>query len=220
MMRSHKIVVSLALAILTIVVVISGCGPKANSANANAANNPLDPALVDAHMVANAPGYHANQYGSLAFNFVLDILMIVSGFGLLQYKKWARTMAIAYAVLSLIFKVATLAYQTLVFIPAMTSFYEQALLKGGQAPPGFAIGLKASPYLGVCSIVLFAAYPIVVLSILMSKTGKAAFDYVPSRDDGYDDDDEYDDRRERFDDRDRPRRDDDRFGEHDDRGRR
>ena len=67
------------------------------------ANNPLDPVVMDTFMVANAPGYHASQYIGTGVDLLLDLLMIVSGFGLLQYQKWARKMAITYAVMSLIF---------------------------------------------------------------------------------------------------------------------
>jgi hypothetical protein len=168
-------------------------------------------------MVAKAPGYHASQYVGVGVGLLLDILMIVSGFGLLQYRKWARSMAITYAVMSLIFKVATLSYQLLVMIPAMSTFFDQALRNNPQVQAGVAAGVKVGLYGGVCVSALFAAYPIVVLSLLLSKSGKAAFGPLVLRE-ADDDEDDYDDRRDRFD-RDRPRRDDDdRYGERDDRG--
>ena len=78
--------------------------------------------------------------------------------------------------------------------------------------------MKASLYTSLIFSTLFAVYPIILLSVLLSKSGKAAFEPLPVRDD---DDDDYDyDRREHFGDRDRPRRDDERYGDRDDRGRR
>ena len=166
-------------------------------------------------MVANVSGYHAIQYAGLAISLILDILLIVSGFGLLNYRPWARRLAILYAVLSLVSKVGMGFYQFLVIVPAMEAFYDQVL--PGSPIAAMAGMMKGSLYLGVSASFVFAVYPIVVLSILLSKTGKAAFEPMPaSADEDYEDD--YDDRRERFDDR--PRRDDDRYGERDDRGRR
>ena len=145
---------------------------------------------------------------------------IALGFGLLKYQKWARTLSITYAVMSLGYKVAFLSYNILVFIPAMSSFYDQALANGPQPLQGMAGMMKAGLYFGLVIAIGFAVYPVIVLSILLSKSGKAAFEPLPPyEDDDYEDD--YDDRRERFDDRDRPKRpkdDEDRYGERDDRG--
>ena len=177
--------------------------------------NPADPAAIDAFMTANVSGYHAFQYGSVAISLILDVLLIVSGFGLLYYRRWARWLAILYAVLSLLAKLATVLYQVLVFVPAMSAFYDTVLAGTPMAPTaGF---LKGILYGTVVFSLVFAVYPIVVLSLLLSKSGKAAFEETP-RDDEDDYEDDYDDRRGRFDDR--PRRDDDRYGERDDRGRR
>ena len=133
----------------------------------------------------------------------------------MYYRPWARRLAILYAVLSLIAKVSTAFYQFLAMVPTMAAFYDQA-------PPGSPMAamagmMKGGLYFSAIFALVFAAYPIVVLSILLSKSGKAAFEPMPAvADDDYEDD--YDDRRERFDDR--PRRDDDRYGDRDDRGRR
>ena len=198
--------------LFAVVGLVSGPNLFGTPPNANS----FDPALIEAQMAATLPAYRVAQYGSLVLGFVLDFLLISSGFGLLYYQKWARVLAIAYAVLSLVVKVATVAYQFLVVIPAMGPIIDQALVN---APPAqrqaMAIGGKVGGYLGGCLPLVFAVYPIVVLSILLSKSGKAAFDPLP-REDDYDDKDDYDDRRERF--GDRPRRDDDRYGERDDRG--
>jgi hypothetical protein len=199
-------------ALLVLVVGPAGFSPP-NAANA--ANNPFDPVLMDAYMVAKSPGYHAFQYFGTSIGLILDVLMIVSGFGLLYYKEWARKMAIAYAAASLIFKVVTLVYQVFVMLPAMTSFFDQALSKAPPALAGMGGVMKASLYGGLIFSTAFGVYPIVVLCVLLSKSGKAAFG-PPPEDDDDDDEEDYDDRRERF--GDRPRRDDDRYGERDDRG--
>ncbi len=187
----------------------------------NAAQNPFDGVAMDVFLVANATGYRAFQYTSLGTSLILDILLIVSGFGLLYYKKWARGMAITYAVLSLLLKVALLVYQFVIFIPAMNSFIDEASSNAPPALQGVAGVMKATLYAGVIFSMVFAVYPVVVLSILLSKSGKAAFEPLPPEDDYEDEDeDDYDDRRDRFDDRDRPKRprDEDRYGERDDRG--
>jgi hypothetical protein len=197
--------------VLALVLGPGGFGPQT-------ADNPLDPVVMDTYMVANAPGYHVYQYVNLGIGLVLDLLLIVSGFGLLYYRKWARRMAITYAVTSLSYKFGFLSYNLAVFIPTMSSFYDQALGSGVPGLPGVSAGvLKASLYFGLCFWLAFAVYPIVVLSLLLSKSGKAAFGPLVLRE-ADDDEDDYDDRRERFD-RDRPRRDDDdRYSERDDRG--
>jgi hypothetical protein len=173
--------------------------------------NPADPAAIDAFMTANVSGYHAIQYAGIAISLVLDVLLIVSGFGLLYYREWARRLAILYAVLSLLSKLATALYQVLVFVPAMSAFYDTVLM--GTPMAATAGFLKGILYGTVVFSLVFAVYPIVVLSLLLSKSGKAAFEPAP-----LEDEDDYDDRRGRFEDR--PRRDDDRYGARDDRGRR
>ena len=183
----------------------------------NAANDPLSPANIEAYMDANATGYRVARYGGMAVDLALTLLMIVSGFGLLNYRKWARGMANTYAVMSLVVKVAVLAYQFAVVIPTLIPYIDQSVVNEPQPQrDAKSIGAKGGAYGGAFGPLIFAVYPIVVLSILMSKRGKAAFEPQPASAD--DDEDDYDDRRERFDDR--PRRDDDRYGERDDRGRR
>jgi hypothetical protein len=206
----------LFLSLIGIVFLLAG--GASNFGGANAANDPLSPAAIEAYMDANAPGSRAARYGGTAVDLVLTLLMIVSGFGLLNYRKWARGMAITYAVMSLVVKVAVMTYQFTVVIPTLVPYIDQAVVNEPQPQrDARAIGGKAGAYGGACGPMIFGVYPIVVLSILLSKKGKAAFEPPPaSVEDDYEDD--YDDRRERFDDR--PRRDDDRYGERDDRGRR
>lgn len=201
----------LLLSLIALVPLLTG---PAALGPANPAN-PADPAAIDAYMTAKVSGYHAIQYAGIGISLILDVLLIVSGFGLLYYREWARRLAILYAVLSLLSKLATGLYQLLVMVPAMASFYDTVL--PGTPLASTAGFLKGVLYGTVIFSLVFAVYPIVVLSLLLSKSGKAACEPNLRRDHD-DDEDDYDDSRERFDDR--PRRDDDRYGERDDRGRR
>ena len=176
---------------------------------------------LEAHLTTTAPGYRVYQIGGIAVSLLFDIMLIASGFGLLAFKKWARFVAITYAWMTMVKKVAVTAYICLALAPATSSFIDKTV---PAPPPGqpdaVRIGALGVLYLVACVEFLFIAYPIIVLSILLSKSGKAAFEPLPPEED-YDDEDDEDDRRERFDDRDRPerpKRDDDRYGERDDRG--
>ena len=195
--------------------------PGAGGPAAGAPGSPtFTQADVEAYMATAVPGYRAYQVGAIGISLLLNTLLVVSGFGLLKFAKWGRTSAITWGWLNILTRLGSAVFTSLFVIPAMSGFLDTALPAMPPAQAGiFRTTMVGVFYFAVAIELVLIVYPIVLLSILLSKSGKAAFEPLPLREaDDYDDEDDYDDRRERFRDRDRPRPDDERFGERDDRG--
>ena len=179
---------------------------------------------LESHFESAVPGFRAYLVGIVVGGLLLSIWLVVSGVGLLKSQKWGRTSAITWGWIDIVARLASAAIYAFLIVPAAASFFDNVL---PPPPPGmpnvFRAVMVGALYLTAGLEVVLAVYPIVLLSILLSKSGKAAFEPLPPEekyDDDADDDDDDDDRRGRFGDRDRqdrPKRDDDRYGERDDR---
>lgn len=183
-------------------------------------SGPLDGGAVQNHIRAVRPEYRFIEIIDFGIGFLFDGMLIVSGIGLLYRKKWARTLALIWAVSSFFKRLLMTGYTILAVVPTMRAYFDVTLAQMN-LPPAQADPMKFGAALGGygvgCASGILIAYPIIVFCLLLRKSSKAAVEPLPAAaDEDYED--EYDDRRERFDDR--PRRDDDRYGERDDRGRR
>lgn len=183
-------------------------------------SSPLDSGAVQNHIRAVRPEYRFVEIVDFGIGFLFDAMLIVSGIGLLYRKKWARIVALTWAVASFFKRLLMTGYTVMAVVPTMTRYYDVTLAQTNMSPAQ-ADPLKFGAALGGygvgCMSGLLIAYPIIVFCLLIRKSSKAACEPLRAVEDD-DDEDDYDDRRERFDDR--PRRDDDRYGERDDRGRR
>ena len=118
----------------------------------------------------HAPGYWAYQIGALVASFVLDIMLLAAGIGLLKMLPWARTLSIVYAPLSILFHIVSFVYQMIFLVPAMSEAYNQY--------PAFASLssiMTIALYLGLGASLLVTIYPIVVLVIMLKRLTAAAF---------------------------------------------
>jgi len=127
----------------------------------------------------NTPAAQAAQYGELAVDLVISILMIISGVGLLQMRSWGRALSIVYAVLSILLKLVIAVYAVAFRIPAVNEFISQH----PNLKPDEALVLsygKLGAVAGPIFDVLFMIYPIVVLVIMLRPSIAAAFRGEPT----------------------------------------
>jgi hypothetical protein len=105
-------------------------------------------------------------------SLVLSVLMVTSGVGLLQMKPWGRSVAIGYAILSIINRIAIGIYGV-VMLPTMQAVNEKVASKipNGQAMLGI---LQFTTVAAVFIGFLFIIYPIVVLLVMRRPDVRAA----------------------------------------------
>jgi hypothetical protein len=132
------------------------------------------------------PGYRAFTVGSLGFSFLLDILLLSAGIGLLKVQPWACWLSLVYATLSILYHLGTFVYQLVWVLPATQAMYAKM-----GTPPGFSSIMTISSGIGIFVSLLFTLYPIAVLIVLLMPSTSAVFrGEVPARKEDLDDEDE------------------------------
>lgn len=131
-----------------------------------------------------APSYRIVKPASVAGDLLISVLMIVSGFGLLEMRPWGQTLSILYAVLSILLKIGSSIYAFVVMVPIAdelfnTVFKQQMPAGGPPPPPGmadfFGVMGKVAAWAGVVWPLLTMIYPIIVLIIMLRPSVAAAF---------------------------------------------
>ncbi|HTU90699.1 MAG TPA: hypothetical protein VMF69_11540 [Gemmataceae bacterium] len=137
------------------------------------------------------PGYRAFAIVALALSFLLDIMLISGGIGLLKMQPWARWLSLAYAPISILVRIGTAVYQLIWVIPATQALY--AKFTATTPMPGFGFIMTISSGIGVFVNLLFIIYPIAVLIVLLLPSTAAAFrGEAPVRNDDWHDEEEND----------------------------
>jgi hypothetical protein len=158
-------------------VVCGGAMQAAGAANPFGKTAPAGPEQVELARLQqqiealNPPGY---IYGELTANFVLDVMLLAAGIGLLSMRPWARTLSLVYAVLAILNRLFTVVFSFVVIIPAFEAMIQEHAPKDPQAQSVISL-MKVGMIAGVVFGALFIIYPIVVLIILNLPHVKAAF---------------------------------------------
>ncbi len=120
------------------------------------------------------PGGMAVQYGQIAFGLLLSALMIASGAGMLKLQPWGRSLAIGYAVASLLDKVFSVVYIVAFTLPAIDRFMTEFGAKGAQQQmvANFA---RIAAYASVVGPVVLSIYPLFVLIFMLKASTRKAF---------------------------------------------
>jgi hypothetical protein len=123
------------------------------------------------------PGYKAFTFGSLAFSFLLDVMLLSGGVGLLKMQSWARILSLIYAPISIIVRIFGSIYQIVWVTPATKALYEK-----NPALAGMSSFVSISSGIGVIFGLLLVLYPIAVLIVMLLPSTAAAFrgETVPS----------------------------------------
>jgi hypothetical protein len=136
---------------------------------------PQDPTLaIHRQIQQDVPYYLAYSAAALGFGLVLDILLLVSGVGLLNMWGWSRPASLVYACLSLLHKLLCAVYLGAIYFPTANAIIEQQAQRPGTVP-GFAFGFKLGAFGRAALPLLFTPYPILVLILLSLPSVAAAF---------------------------------------------
>lgn len=141
---------------------------------------PMNQARIQAMMNDAVPGFQAYQYTEIVAGIFLSVLLIVAGIGLVNQHNYGRTLSLIWAPLSILIRVIGLCSVFFLVIPAMQ--------KVMASDPGFAALPPAqratfdtiitmSLYGGAIFSIVFLAYPIATLCILLNK--KVANSFKP-----------------------------------------
>jgi hypothetical protein len=138
---------------------------------------PTQPGMFDAYQYVQqrVPSYYAFTGTSLGVSLAGQIVLLVSGVGLLKMRRWARTASLLYASVAVFMALVSLPYMMGLVNPAMAEFYGEAA-KG----PGMAIySLFSDPMvlsvMTTLGSVVGLIYPVTLLIILNRPRIKAAF---------------------------------------------
>jgi hypothetical protein len=106
-------------------------------------------------------------YVSLAFSFVLAVMLIIAGIGLLKSRDSGRQMSIRYAWASIITKLISLGFTIAIVIPA-TKRMTDTLYQGMPGTMSNTMG-SVMQYSQVFSILVTFTYPVIVLFMMKSE---------------------------------------------------
>jgi hypothetical protein len=133
------------------------------------------------------PGYRAFIFIGLALSFLLDILLLTGGIGLLNMQPWARWLSLVYAPISIVVRIVSFIYQIVWVMPATEALYAQ-----NPALKGMSSFVTITGGVGSFLSLLFVLYPLTVLVILLLPSTTAAFrGEIPAREDDFRDEQEF-----------------------------
>lgn len=116
----------------------------------------------------------AVQIGTAVADFVISIIMIVSGIGLLQLRPWGRSLSILYAILSISLKIFEAVYAFAVTGPTINEFINTHTASAPEQQFMFNI-MKMAAIIPPIIYLVCMIYPIVVLIIMFRPAVAAAF---------------------------------------------
>jgi hypothetical protein len=130
------------------------------------------------------PGFRLWIFGSLIVLLLLSLLLVVSGVGLLRMRPWARTTAIVYVFLMIVFEVVSTVVQVQYLTPGMMAYQKemdnwQRQLAGNRPMPNNpALGMMESPAFrygsAIAGALFYLAYPLVLLVFMLRPNVAAA----------------------------------------------
>ena len=145
---------------------------------------------VEQRLEEKVPSYGPVQRAINGSGLGLAVLMIASGIGLLMFRPWGRLTAIAYAVLSILITAAFVVWYLAAVVPAVVAFGREIAATGGREAEAMELTIQAAYIGGPLVASLSAAYPVVVLLVLLRPSVRAAFRGEPVPD-GTEEPDDY-----------------------------
>jgi hypothetical protein len=121
---------------------------------------------MEKHLADKAPGYQAIQYGQIGLSFVIAIILLAAGIGLLKMQSWARLLSILYAIVSILNHLFTIVYSFVFTIPALQEFV-QAEKARDPANAFMYSAMESGGMIGVLVASVFILYPILVLIVML-----------------------------------------------------
>jgi hypothetical protein len=153
----------------------------------------LDSAAMQKELKEKVPGYTPYQWGNLGLSFLLHLLLLATGIGLLRMLPWSRLTCIAYGLLTILMQLGVMVY-TIAFITPVVDDLLERQFKAQNAPitvPGWALnlGVIVGALLGMIFAVIlliFALRP--AMGQQLAAGGLPEGESVPEPQDYYDED--------------------------------
>jgi hypothetical protein len=121
------------------------------------------------------PHLKAYQAESVAVSLALAVVLIAAGVGLLSLRGWARTLSLAYAVLSILQTLLAAFYSFVYVAPANEeAFRQMPALNPQQAHMNQSLGQMMMPLM-VVGVLIQLVYPVTILIIMLLPSVRAAF---------------------------------------------
>jgi len=124
------------------------------------------------------PGLFFWMFTKISLALVLSVLLVIAGIGLLNMKKWGRTLSLVYAIFTIPLQIAYVLFQILLVQPATKEAMAQIQpppMAPGQAA-GQQIGQQIGPAIGVVGAAsLFVLYSVAVLVVMLLPAVTEAF---------------------------------------------
>jgi hypothetical protein len=135
----------------------------------------LDLQGIEQELEEKVANYVLIQKAFAGFGLILSLMMIASGIGLLKLHSWARTVAILYAALSILYTVSYFVWYFSVAPPVLSEYSRQLAATGGPDMQAAAQFLPALVMGGEACGGVSLVYPLLVLLVLCRRRVRAAF---------------------------------------------
>src|SRR5262249_20308101 len=112
------------------------------------------------------PWFGAYMIGNIVLSFILTLLLLISGIGLLNMKAWARGLALVYSIVDIITSIGALVLQLAYINPHMLRVQQDVIARNPGFRPGndpFGGGLVSNNLQSMAGAVISMVYAIVVL---------------------------------------------------------
>jgi hypothetical protein len=122
------------------------------------------------------PGYTAYLILSFVVSFLLSVLLLTAGIGLLNMHSWGRVLSLICGGALFVTQVGSLIYQLAYVNPAMARWeLEMARAAGGRLPPGGFGNFTTNNITTAVAAILGAAYAVVLIVMMLVPHVSAAF---------------------------------------------
>jgi hypothetical protein len=149
-----------------------------------------DMSSTTTYIFAHAPHYKAFLTVDAGLEFLLGLLLIVAGIGLLMMQGWGRWVSLAYVPLALIGRLVNFVYRIAFVVPLISEFYEKGV-KSGTTQEAAATGAKVGAIGALVFQLAFCLYPLVLgMFMLLPSTAEAFRPRGRKRRDRYEEEEE------------------------------
>ena len=138
-------IVIASLGLLCDVVGLAGQAFSEAIAGMQPKNQPgqINQAEMQRELKDRVPGYMAYQWGNLGLSFLLHLLLLATGIGLLRMQPWSRQGCIAYGLITILMQVGVMVYTIAFLTPVLDDIIERQF-RAQNTPitvPGWALNL-------------------------------------------------------------------------------
>jgi hypothetical protein len=192
-------------------LLIQGAGGNNMFFGGDPAQADLQKKLQDA-LARDLPAYEAVQIGGNLLGLIEAVALLVGGIGVLNMRRWARTLVMTFSFIAIASGIFQVYYQTVFVFPSMNNVFQNelpGLLPAGPAPQAAQVMsvmrtmVTAIAVVTIVILVVVMIYLFIIIMLLARPHVRAAFasqdqmDYLESEREGerarrdYDEDDDW-----------------------------